>query len=44
MDRYAALAGSGKASYDIQEIAPAAINGRIDALFVVEGTHHWGAY
>ncbi|MEM8965214.1 MAG: hypothetical protein AAGE93_02280 [Bacteroidota bacterium] len=42
MDRYAALAGSGQASYDIEEIAPAAINGRIDALFVVEGTHRWG--
>jgi len=42
MGRYAALAGSGKASYDIREIAPAAINGRIDALFVVEGTHRWG--
>ena len=42
MDRYAALAGSGQASYDIEEIAPAAVNGRIDALFVVEGTHRWG--
>ncbi|MGB3588496.1 MAG: hypothetical protein WBA23_18260 [Tunicatimonas sp.] len=42
MNRYAALAGSGQASYDIEEIAPAAINGRIDALFVVEGTHRWG--
>nr|WKN36625.1 hypothetical protein K4G66_30135 [Tunicatimonas sp. TK19036] len=43
MSRYAALAGSGKASYDINEIAPAAVNGRIDALFVVEGTHKWGS-
>ncbi|WKN40490.1 baeRF7 domain-containing protein [Tunicatimonas pelagia] len=42
MDRYTALAGSGQASYSIEEIAPAAINGRIDALFVVEGTHRWG--
>lgn len=42
MNRYAALAGSGKASYDIHEIAPAAVDGRIDALFVVEGTHRWG--
>ncbi|MEM9670984.1 MAG: hypothetical protein ACFB15_11240 [Cyclobacteriaceae bacterium] len=41
MNRYAALAGSGKTSYDIHEIAPAAVDGRIDALFVVEGTHRW---
>ena len=41
-ERYAALAGSQQASYDISEIAPAAINGRIESLFVVSGTRHWG--
>ena len=41
-ERYAALAGSGQASYDIKEIAPAAIDGRIDTLFFVNGTQKWG--
>ncbi len=41
-ERYAALAGSQQASYDISEIAPAAVNGRIESIFVVAGTHRWG--
>lgn len=42
MERYRELAGTGKASHDIHVIAPAAIDGRIDALFIVKGTHKWG--
>jgi hypothetical protein len=41
-DTYRELAGTGKASYDINDIAPAAIDGRIDTLFVVKGSHKWG--
>ena len=41
-ERYASLAGSQQASNDIREIAPAAVNGRVESLFVVTGTRHWG--
>lgn len=41
-EMYQELAGTGKASYDIGDIAPAAIDGRIDTLFVVKGVHKWG--
>ena len=41
-ERYQELAGTGKASYNINDIAPAAIDGRIDTLFVVEGAHRYG--
>lgn len=39
---YQELVGTGKASYNINDIAPAAIDGRIDTLFVVKGTHQYG--
>jgi len=39
---YQELAGTGIASYNINEIAPAAIDGRIDTLFVVKGAHQYG--
>lgn len=42
MEKYRSMAGTGKASHNIQEIAPAAVDGRIDALFVVKGVHKWG--
>ena len=41
-EMYRELAGTGKASYDISDIAPAAVDGRIDTLFVVKGAHKWG--
>lgn len=41
-EKYQELAGTGKASYQIDDIAPAALDGRIDTLFVVKGTHKWG--
>ncbi len=40
--RYTSLMGSAQASYDIGEIAPAALDGRIEALFVARGAHRWG--
>ena len=41
-ERYRALAGSNQASNNIHEIAPAAIDGRIEAIFIVAGAHRWG--
>ncbi|WPP50889.1 baeRF7 domain-containing protein [Catalinimonas niigatensis] len=41
-EKYQEMAGTGMASYQIDDIAPAALNGRIDTLFVVKGTHKWG--
>ena len=40
--RYTTLMGSTQTSYEIEEIAPAALDGRIDALFVARGAHRWG--
>lgn len=42
--RYNELAGTGKASYDINTIVPAAANGRIEALFVAKGSQKWGKF
>ena len=41
---YSDLAGTGRTSYDINEIVPAAMNGRIDSLFVADGSHRWGRF
>lgn len=40
--RYTSLMGSTQTSYDIEEIAPAALDGRIEALFIARGAHRWG--
>ena len=46
IERYDYLAGNGNglASDDIHEILPGAVFGRIDMLFVEEGSHRWGRY
>ncbi|MFA0963925.1 hypothetical protein AB9P05_19115 [Roseivirga sp. BDSF3-8] len=42
---YGDLAGTGKTSYDINQIVPAALNGRIETLFVKEDSQHmWGVF
>lgn len=41
-NKYQQLAGSGKTSRDINEIVTAAVNGRIEALFVAKGANMWG--
>lgn len=41
---YKDLTGTGKTSYDLNEIVPAAVNGRIDSLFVARGEHVWGRF
>lgn len=40
--KYQRLAGTGKTSYNIEEIARAALNGRVEALFTTPGSHVWG--
>lgn len=42
--RYRQLAGTGKTSDNIENILPAAYDGRVDALFVDQATHQWGIY
>ncbi|MGB3182324.1 MAG: hypothetical protein WBB45_13110 [Cyclobacteriaceae bacterium] len=45
MKHYNDLAGTGKTSYDINQIVPAALNGRIETLFVKKGAEHkWGVF
>ena len=41
-ERYTALAGSNQASFAIEEVAPAALDGRIESIFIVDGAHRWG--
>lgn len=40
--KYDELAGTGKTSYDIARIIPAAANGRVEALFVAKSRQVWG--
>jgi hypothetical protein len=42
--KYRQLVGTGKASHDLREIAPAAYHGRVEALFVAVGLQEWGAW
>ncbi len=43
-DRYYELKGVGKTANTIQDLLPAAIQGRIDTLFVGTGVQYWGTY
>jgi hypothetical protein len=43
-DRYRELAGTGRASNRLDEILPAAYDGRIDTLFTARGVRVWGKY
>ena len=42
--KYGELAGTGRTSYDLTKIVPAAANGRIEALFVARGNQVWGTF
>jgi hypothetical protein len=37
-------AGTGLASGDLREIVPAAVQGRVDTVFVAEGQPYWGIF
>lgn len=41
-EKYQRLAGTGKTSYNIEEIARAAFNGRVEALFTTRNSNVWG--
>jgi hypothetical protein len=43
-DRYGELVGSGRASSRLEEILPAAYDGRVEALFSARGVRVWGQY
>jgi hypothetical protein len=44
LDRYRQFAGTGHTSADAREVVLKATQGRIDTLFLAEGTHLWGHY
>ncbi|AKL97298.1 hypothetical protein CACET_c38700 [Clostridium aceticum] len=44
IDLYRQLAGTGQASNAIDEIVPAAYNGRIKQLMISTGFHEWGSF
>jgi hypothetical protein len=43
-ERFGELQGTGRASHDIKEILPAALDGRIDSIFAAQGARVWGQY
>lgn len=43
-ERFGELQGTGRASHDIQEILPAALDGRVDSIFTAQGARVWGHY
>ncbi len=43
-DRYGALAGTGQASSQLEEVITAAADGRVETLFVALGTRRWGSF
>lgn len=43
-EAYLDLAGTGRTSYDLNEIVAASMNGRIDSLFLEKGAHAWGTF
>lgn len=38
------LQGTGRASDDLAQVVPAAVDGRVDTLFVAVGAHQWGRF
>jgi hypothetical protein len=43
-ERFGELGATEKASDSLEEIVPAAVDGRVDALFVPNGVHVWGSF
>lgn len=44
VERYHELVGAGRASSEMQEILPAAHEGRVDTLFAARGVRVWGTF
>lgn len=43
-ERYGDLTGTGRATPRLEEIVPAAVDGRVDTLFVARGVREWGRF
>jgi hypothetical protein len=43
-ERFGDLTGSGRSSTDLNEVLPAAHDGRVESLFVARGVRVWGGY
>lgn len=43
-ERFGDLLGTGRASGQVDEAVPAAVDGRVDTLFVPSGVRHWGRF
>lgn len=44
VERYNDWKGNGKASAQLEDVVPAAVDGRVDTLFVPRGVRHWGSF
>lgn len=44
VDTYRQIAGTGLTSNNVNDIVPAAYNGRVETLFINTGIHLWGTY
>jgi hypothetical protein len=42
IDKYHAWGGSGKASYNLEEVFDSALNGRVETVFLKNNVHKWG--
>lgn len=43
-ERYGDLSGTGRATDDLDTVVPAALDGRVDTLFVARGVRRWGRF
>ena len=43
-ERFGDLSGAGRSSTDLNEVLPAAHDGRVESLFVARGVRVWGSY
>ena len=43
-ERYGDLTGTGRAGRELDEIVPAAVDGRVDTLWVATGVRRWGRF
>ncbi|HET9226644.1 MAG TPA: hypothetical protein VFR31_08250, partial [Thermoanaerobaculia bacterium] len=43
-ERFGDLTGSGRSSTDLNEVLPAAHDGRVESLFVARGVRVWGSW
>ena len=43
-ERFGDLSGTGRATTDVETVLPAALDGRVDTLFVARGVREWGCF